>query len=513
MNVNVRFRCVLPILLGASVMLVAPLPLAADENCDALLAEAQQALGRNQPDGALGPLLEAKPSCPSNPQVYDLLGIAYDMQNHPAQALEAHRRAVLLAPNWPSFRNNLALSYLRAGKSVEAKAEFEHVMRLDPHNELASVNLASLCLHGKQYRQALAYLRNAQAESSTDASTTLDLAQAYFGVGETAAGVAALNRIATLAPSDEKLRFAAGLLLAENRQYAVAATQFEAIPVEDRDFAVCQNLGLAYSRLRRHEEAQKAFEQALRLDPANPDSYLGLGLDMLQSRKTDEAVYALSQARQKAPQRVDVACALIDALVQTGDFVRARDLLAEVQPQFPGNPAVLMAAGDLDLALGENAKALDEYQCVCQSEPGNLQARLSLAKAELKLGQTSPARAAFDQVLKADPQNPEAHAGLGHLALAVGHEDLALGELQRAVGADPDELEANEDLSEIATHRSEFAQARTSLETLTRLDPQNARYHYLLGRVLLKLGENDHAQQEFARSEALGKSSHKVPRE
>ncbi len=208
-----------------------------------------------------------------------------------------------------------------------------------------------------------------------------------FGAGETQPALQTVERLSGLTPGNEKMRFTEGFLLAENHQYAAAVKQFEAIPVGERDFAVCQNLGLAYSRLRQHEEAQRAFEQALRLDPSNPEPYLAIGLDLLDSRSPDQAVYPLTQAHQKAPQRVDVACALVEALIQTRQLVRAADLLAEVRARAPNDAAVIETAGDLYVEEGEEAKAQDSFRRVLQLDPQNLSARIALAKGYLRTGQ------------------------------------------------------------------------------------------------------------------------------
>lgn len=479
------------------------------EKCEELLQRAQEFLAQHQPEEARKPILEATETCPTNPQGYNLLGILYDMQNRFEEAQRAQRKAVALSPTWPGFHNNLAISYARAGKIAESIAEFQKALRFDPHNMFANANLADYCLKEKKYRRALDYLQNAHADQSTDPSLVYELAQAYFGAGETKSALQTAARVTELAPSDVKIRFALGLLLAENNQYAEAVKQFEAIPVRDRDFAVNQNLGLAYSKLQQHAEAQKAFEQAVRLDPSNPDPYFRIGLDLVASRSFDQAMYTLSHAHQMAPQRLDITCALAKALIQGRDLLGARDLLAEVQADFPNNAAVMQTEGDLYVAQGEDSKALDSYRRALQYDPENIQARLALAKVCLRLGQSEQSKIAFERILRADPQNAEANAGLGRIALRAGQEDLALQELSRALSKDPNELDANEDLAAIKVRRSRLTEAQAILEKLVTLDPMNARYHYLLGRVLLKLGRAEEAQRELARSEQIGGSTHK----
>jgi len=488
-------------LLAMIIVILSHRPAMGAESCDEFLRLAQELLKQDQAEAALKPLQEAARVCPTNAKVFDLLGIAYDMENRFEDAQQAHRRAVALFPTWPAYRNNLAISYVHARKSAEAKAEWERALRLDPHNLVTNANLADFCLQEKQYRRALEYLRNARADRSTDPSLVYALAQAYFGVGETKLALETVGRLSELAPTDEKMRFAEGLLLAENHQYLEAVKQFEAIPAGDRDFAVCQNLGLAYSKLRQHEPAQAAFEQALRLDPSNPEPYFAIGLDLLDGRSPTQALYPLAQAYQKAPQRVDIACALAEALIQTRQLDQAGSLLAEVQARAPNDAALCATQGDLFVAKGEDAMAHDSYHRALQLSPENLPARLSLAKVYLRGQQTAQAKAEFETVLKRDPTNAEAHAGLGRIALRAGQENLALQELSASLRQDPNELDANEDLAAIRTRRNEFAEAQGILERLVKLEPNIARYHYQLGRVLLKLGKSAEAQQEFARSE------------
>lgn len=478
-------------------------------NCEELLQRAQERLAQHQPEEARKPLLEATQACPANPQGYNLLGISYDMQNRFEEAEKAHRKAIALSPAWPAFHNNLALSYAGAGNTAQAIAEFQAAIRFDPHNKIANANLADYFLKEKKYRRALDCLENAGTSRSTDPSLLYDLAQAYFGAGETKPALETIKRLAELAPSDAKLRFALGLLLAEHSMFAEAIKEFEAIPVRERDFAVNQNLGLAYSKLQQHAEAQNAFDRAIQLDPSNPEPYFRTGLELLASRNIDQALYTLHRAHQIAPKRLDISCALAEALIQSGDFTAARDLLGGVQSDFPNNPAALQTKGDLFIAQGEESKALDSYRQALRYDPENIQARLALGKVCLRLGQSHQAKIAFERTLKTDPQNPEAYAGLGRIALRSGQEDLALQELTRALSKDPNELDANEDLAAIAVRRSQFIEAEAVLQKLVTLDPGNARYHYQLGRVLLKVGKGSEAQQEFARSEQIRGSTHK----
>src|SRR5215472_15309888 len=121
-----------------TVLVLANQPAFGAQNCKESLRRAQDLLKDDQTKEALKLLEEATEACPTSPQAYDLLGIAYDMQNRFDEAQQAHRKAVVLSPTWPGYHNNLAISYARAGKSAEAKTEFQTALRFDPHNILAN---------------------------------------------------------------------------------------------------------------------------------------------------------------------------------------------------------------------------------------------------------------------------------------------------------------------------------------------------------------------------------------
>ncbi len=59
-------------------------------------------------------------------------------------AIDLFRRIILLAPNAPMFRYELADVYLQAGKPEEAKKELVSALRLAPNNQLIKEKLRSI---------------------------------------------------------------------------------------------------------------------------------------------------------------------------------------------------------------------------------------------------------------------------------------------------------------------------------------------------------------------------------
>ena len=473
-------------------------------SCASSLEKGKDLLGQRQLGQAEELLARAASVCPGEAEIFDTLGLAYDSDGHPTEAQAAYRQAISINTRNASFHNNLAASLLRSGNQAAAISEFHKALEIDPANKAANLNLGSFYLATKQYRSALRCFQAAEVGRSQDPVALLELTGAYFGVGNARAGRETAERLAKIPGLAPAVHFSLGLQLAECGEYELAAQQFAAIPASDRDAAADLNLGMAYSKLRRFQEARGAYDDALRRDPSNPDAFLRIGLDVAASGNHGAALDWITQAHTKAPDRPDISCALAQELIRVGNFERAHDVLASALADHPREPSLREAQGDLLLQEGRPEAAAEAYLQSLRSEPRRVSARVSLALAYERLLQSDKATSELEQVLRFDdPQNAAAKAQLGHLALEAGQQDAARNWIQKALASDPNNITANEDMAVLLERAGKPDQAELILAKLAKLDPKNPRIHYLLGRVLAQLRRPDEAAAEFELSKKL----------
>jgi len=74
-------------------------------------------------------------------EAHAALGILYDVSLRSAAAEPEHRRAVKLAPQNPSYLNNLGFSLFLRGKTQEAIGFYQQAARLDPTSRRVRTNL------------------------------------------------------------------------------------------------------------------------------------------------------------------------------------------------------------------------------------------------------------------------------------------------------------------------------------------------------------------------------------
>lgn len=472
-------------------------------SCASSLEKGKNLLGQQRIPQAEDLLVNAARLCPNVAEIVDALGLAYDLGGRLTEGQAAHRKAIAINPRNAGFHNNLAASLLRSGDQATGITEFKKALAIDPSNKTANLNLGSLYLVNKKYDSALRCFQAAQVERMQDPVALLELTGAYFGVGNARAARESAERLAKISGLEPAMHFTLGLLLAEHREYELAAQQFAAIPEADRDAASDLNLGMAYSNLRRFKEARAAYENALRRDPSNPDSYYHIGLDVAATGDHGAALDWIAQAHTKGPDRTDVSGALAEELTRVGNFERASDLLAYALADHPNDPALLEVQGDLLLQEGHSQEAVAAYLQSLRSEPRRVSARVALALAYEQLHQSDHAMIELHQVLRVDPQNAPAKAQLGHLALEAGQQDAASKWIKQALAADPNNATANRDMAILLERAGNLGEAQTILEKLVKLNPKNPQFHYLLSRVLAQLRKPEEANAEFELSKRL----------
>jgi tetratricopeptide (TPR) repeat protein len=80
--------------------------------------------------------------------------------------------------------NKLGVAELQAGDRGAARKHLNQAVKVDPHNVPAWNNLGVLACIERRYSAAVRYLKSALALQETNASAHLNMAEAWFGLGE-----------------------------------------------------------------------------------------------------------------------------------------------------------------------------------------------------------------------------------------------------------------------------------------------------------------------------------------
>jgi tetratricopeptide (TPR) repeat protein len=111
-------------------------------------------------------------------------GDAERIRNNNLEAVGYYRNALKIDSRNSALLNKLAVAELQTGDRGPAKKHLNQAVKYDPHNVPAWNNLGVLACLDRRYNAAVRYLKNALALQETNASAHLNMAEAWFGLGE-----------------------------------------------------------------------------------------------------------------------------------------------------------------------------------------------------------------------------------------------------------------------------------------------------------------------------------------
>jgi len=231
-------------------------------------------------------------------------------------------------------------------------------------------------------------------------------------------------------------------------------------------------LGAALTVKRSYPEAERALEEALKLDPGRATAMMRLGLVAVErkdlKRAEDWFRKALTQAPGLAQARRGLVISLLrqgrveqaltearDGLLQsggqdleakyllatvyheTGRPAEAEPLLAEMLAAKPDAQAALLLQGIVKLELGKVDEAAVLLQKASDRAPRSLWARLGLAVVKRVRGQLDQSRVDLEGIIKDQPDWALAHLQLGQTLWLEAKREVAIRAFDQAERTSP----------------------------------------------------------------------------
>ncbi len=235
-------------------------------------------------------------------------GTIYADRGDHAQAEQRFRRATELEPrNFDAqFGHGLALQMLdRLGEAVRA---YLAALSVRPNDFDANLNLATAYLRLGEPRQALPYARTAARLQPASGPARVTLGSVFASLGRHGEAVVEYQQAAERMPLTPDLLLSLADSLGRTERHEEAAATLTELIRTDPSAAAFERLGSSRFRLRQYAEAERAFRNAIDLDPRHYPALNGLAVcrlnDYLWSDRTDRA--ALQEARELMRQSLRI---------------------------------------------------------------------------------------------------------------------------------------------------------------------------------------------------------------
>ena len=248
----------------------------------------------------------------------------------PKDAAETYRAAVGIDPKNADAHLGLGLALAAIGDLVGGLAECETAAKLAPGSALPRLAAADLQLKLARPDQALATYEGLLKAKPDLLPALLGKGNAYLAKRDTANALTAYRAATAAAPKDATAQFRLGTLLQALQRPDEAETAYLAALAADPKLASAYNnlAWMSAERGRRLDDALKWAQQAIKLNPAEPQYLDTLGWVYRARREPDRALATLEKAAQMKPQLATVLVHLGLVYEEKG---RRKDALAAYQ--------------------------------------------------------------------------------------------------------------------------------------------------------------------------------------
>src|SRR5581483_3172219 len=230
------------------------------------------------------------------------LGVAYDEQGRPDDAIAQYRTAITLKPDYPAAHINLGFALANTGQFAAAMAELREALQLNGDPALAHFGIGLILGREGQLPESAAQFRQALEFRADWPAAHYNLGIALKRAGNVTAAIPELSRAVELEPDSSEYRFSLGSALAAADRQDDAIAQFQKSLRLRPDSLECQvNLANALARSGRLDEAVDQFHAALSLNPRVPEVHNNLGMALKKQRRFDEAAGEFQQALKLKP--------------------------------------------------------------------------------------------------------------------------------------------------------------------------------------------------------------------
>lgn len=401
----------------------------------------------------------------------------------------------LIAPYSDSFEARVLLAqnaYTR-GDTAAALAQAQAALALAPHSEIAILTLAQV---------------------TPDQSSVTAL----------------LSRFLVANPGARGVRLALARVLASQKRYAEARTEYDTILAGQPDNpATLYALGLLAMQLEDSAGAERYFARYVSLLDANPSEAHGARAmlilsELAEERRDFKAAEAWLERLPPDEPAIMFAARLKRAQLAAaqGDLARASSLLDALKPaDAAGQAKVVMVQAQLLREAGKVEQAYKVLEAGAAAHPANPDLLYDFALLAEKRGRFDVMESALRSVMKQAPDNHHAYNALGYslaernvrlpealaligkaLQLApgdpfildsmgwvhyrLGNLDLAEQHLRRAYGMRSD-VDIAVHLGEVLWHKGQKADAQKLLRDANAREPKNDTLRSTLSRLQLSL--------------------------
>lgn len=239
-----------------------------------------------------------------------------------------------------------ASHYDEIGEEDNAKACFQAVLEIDPHDAGAIYGMAMLAYRKQDWEEAVAgYLRCLEVDPTYDRAAFF-LADTYDQIGDTERAIRYYRKTIALSPEDYMAYNNLGSiyeLIGENNEAMLLFNK--SIAIEPMYFRPYFNLGVVFGKQKQYSRAHACYDISDRLEPGRETYFLNRSALFIEEKKYVECLKLLAEGIEANPdaeklyyQRACVLQKLGNVELSLDDLARAVQIRREAADWAAADP-------------------------------------------------------------------------------------------------------------------------------------------------------------------------------
>lgn len=480
---------------------------------------AEQELAKGNAAAAADYVERAVKAAPENNRLWFLLGYTSRLAGRYGQSVDAYQHGLRVEPNSVEGLSGLAQTYMRMGRSEQAKRLLLQVLATNPRRPAEQAMAGEIFLQSGDLRNAVDMLQRAEA-AKPSVHTEVLLATAYLKLKQPQPAKQMLDRARARGKSADVFRAMANFYR-EEHDYNAAIKVLQELPQKSPDLLAelgytqalaGDNKGAADTYVRAANAAprdvkiqlsaasalvqagdsERARHYLARADALDANHYRlhAIKAELARSEKsTNEAIQEYNRALANLPAsgapegvlypiqlRLNLSEMYRDAGQQEQaeqQIKLAESSIHQLDIQGPPRAEFLRMRASIKNAGGDYKGSEDDLKQALAIDPGNINTVIQYAALLWRMKRPEEARKLYADILQREPDNRFALESLGYLAREVGDNQTAEGFFNQLRKAYPSEYGAYLALGDLYTAERRLAEAQRVYEEAYRLDKGN----------------------------------------
>ncbi len=419
----------------------------------------------------------------------------YLRAGQPRKAVPVAENLVKLRPTNANFHNLLGMALGQTGNMVGARAAFEKALQLNGNLTAAKLNLARLEIATKALDVASSRLNEVLRLEPKNGEAMLDLAVIAEKKGQQIEAQRWLEKARDNAGPKE-LR--GDLALVDfHLRYARVGPALEAAKQASSKAPEDLTTLLAYSRAQLANGdttgAKSTLTGATRFAEYNAPLQVEIARLQLAANNLPGAAYSLEKALANRPDFLLAQALMAEVEIRKGELAKAEKRARDLVVQHPKLAVGHGLLGDISLARGQSAAAIDSYRRAHAAAPSTITI-VRLFQALSSQAQAKPAIQLAEQWVASHPGDLPVHKVLAEGYRRAGNFAASKIAYEKALKVKEDDAEALNNLANVQLRLKDQGAVKTA-ERAVASAPGNAITIDTLGWVLVQNGQLDRGLQ------------------